>query len=333
MARPALATARGSSGGEGGFHTPPRRREIVDLLKSPPLNSYEWSLRNRPRSYLKQKSFMEDMAEAPTRSESEFIFGEKVGEGAFGTVRKAFQRSQEDHDDWGCLKITRGCARSEGHLVQYLAKSLQAPRVLLRVFLSWEEMASPAAFVFMEFLPGEIAPHSCCGRDASSAQRAATILFDVLTALAFLAAEFVVHRDVKPDNIRERADGDKVLCDYGRATHVLMTQTFPLNPIGLGSKMYLAPEMCRLPVENFNKHDAFAAGRTLQHILAPADMKTNWEEFDYAAAWFKPAVDGLLQPSFEDRFSAFEALQMLDFDSEAPVAGIAARTRSLVEEA
>ncbi len=58
-------------------------------------------------------------------------------------------------------------------------------------------------------------------------------------ALSVLHGRFLVHRDVKPSNVRLRADGTPVLLDYGLLTHVAHADA---SETGVGTPAYMSPE-------------------------------------------------------------------------------------------
>ena len=80
--------------------------------------------------------------------------------------------------------------------------------------------------------------------------------------LAALKAKGIVHRDIKPQNIRVRSNGDPVIIDFGLARHLgLPDLTKTIQGARLGTPAYFAPEQF-----DGNRHDIdhrtdlFAAG-------------------------------------------------------------------------
>ena len=69
--------------------------------------------------------------------------------------------------------------------------------------------------------------------------------------LAALKAKGIVHRDIKPQNIRVRSNGDPVIIDFGLARHLgLPDLTKTIQGARLGTPAYFAPEQF-----DGNRHD------------------------------------------------------------------------------
>lgn len=88
----------------------------------------------------------------------------------------------------------------------------------------------------------------------------------VATALHELHRQHLVHLDVKPSNIMQRADGTMVLVDFGLSHHDrlpdLLEEEFEL-PLGTGP--YMSPEQVQ-HVRNDPRSDLFALGVMLYHL-------------------------------------------------------------------
>lgn len=88
----------------------------------------------------------------------------------------------------------------------------------------------------------------------------------VATALHELHRQGLIHLDVKPSNILQRADGTAVLIDFGLSRHDrlpdLLEEAFDL-PMGTGP--YMAPEQVRF-VRKDPRSDLFALGVMLYHF-------------------------------------------------------------------
>jgi protein-serine/threonine kinase len=97
-------------------------------------------------------------------------------------------------------------------------------------------------------------------------EEVADIGIRVATALHELHRQHLVHLDVKPSNIMQRADGTAVLVDFGLSHHDrlpdLLDEEFTL-PIGTGP--YMSPEQVQY-VRNDPRSDLFALGVMLYHF-------------------------------------------------------------------
>ena len=226
-----------------------------------------------------------------TKTETDYVQGALLGKGQFGSCYRAIERSSGVE---GCLKIVPKAARSrgseEGRMLRLL-RSASEPCCLRLLADPWKEDDGTNCF-FMEMLAkSELTPFN------ASWERALHVAGDVGRALLFLERLCVVHNDIKIENIGQRGDGTCVLYDYGLA-HLARS----LGHV-VGDARYAAPELGRLPVEHFNKGDAFSLGRTLQHLCAPAG--SDWQ------AWMptdKELVEGLLKKEFSERWGCSQVV-------------------------
>lgn len=91
-------------------------------------------------------------------------------------------------------------------------------------------------------------------------------LADGLTALENID---VVHRDLKPQNVRIRTDGRPVIIDFGLARHLNLSDlTRTEQGAGLGTPMYFAPEQFVGTKRDIDRRtDLFALGIMLYQTL------------------------------------------------------------------
>lgn len=87
----------------------------------------------------------------------------------------------------------------------------------------------------------------------------------MLEALCAAESVRIVHRDVKPDNIKVDTSGSYWLLDFGLARHLdLVSLTATDNPFGVGTPGYAPPEQARnRKGEIDGRADLFALGVTL----------------------------------------------------------------------
>ncbi len=139
----------------------------------------------------------------------------------------------------------------------------------------------------------------------------------------------VIHRDVKPNNIIRRPDGQIVLVDFGAV------QTQRAGTVG-GSTVIGTPGY--MPMEQVigqagPRSDLYALGATVGHMLTgvePSKIPLRNNRFDFRSQMDAPVADAsralpiierLTQPSKEDRFqSAREALLALQAPAPKPPA-------------
>ena len=128
----------------------------------------------------------------------------------------------------------------------------------------------------------------------------------------------VVHRDIKPQNIIRRDDGQVFLVDFGAVQHTYYT-TFMRGSTVVGTYGYMAPEQFR--GQAVPATDLYALGATLLFLLthcSPADLQTDGLKINFRprvqiSEEFADWLEKMLEPDTEDRFSsaqeAWEVLQ------------------------
>ncbi|MEQ9238102.1 protein kinase domain-containing protein [Coleofasciculus sp. E2-BRE-01] len=144
-------------------------------------------------------------------------------------------------------------------------------------------------------------------------RRIATQLLEILSYLQSLPSP-VIHRDIKPQNIIRRQDGQIFLVDFG-AVQDTYHSTLMRGSTMVGTYGYMAPEQFR--GQAVPATDLYGLGATLLFLLthrSPAELPTDRLKIDFRSQvqisealtdW----LEKLLEPDVADRFSsAKEAL-------------------------
>lgn len=112
-------------------------------------------------------------------------------------------------------------------------------------------------------------------------ERIAQIGAQVTAALAAAHGAGLLHRDVKPENILVRKDGQVKLADFGIATYLLPDGRAgdELAQAGLisGTPQYISPEQISTPAQIDYRADIYSLGATLYHAATghpPFDLDT-----------------------------------------------------------
>ncbi len=124
-------------------------------------------------------------------------------------------------------------------------------------------------FIVEEFVAGaDLTDHLHAGA-AWEPTRAATFFAALCDGLAELRRHDIVHRDIKPQNIRVRPNGDPVLIDFGVARHLrLPALTRTVDGAGIGTPLYFAPEQfAGTKYDIDHRTDLFAVGVLLYEAL------------------------------------------------------------------
>jgi tRNA A-37 threonylcarbamoyl transferase component Bud32/DNA-binding NarL/FixJ family response regulator len=133
----------------------------------------------------------------------------------------------------------------------------------------------------------------------------------------------VVHRDLKPQNIMFRADGDLAILDFGLARELDSTATLTQKGVVLATPLYMSPEQC-LGLPHDARGDLYSVGVLFHEMLTgrtPFTGKSPPElayQHVHAAVpqlpgyllSLQPLVNKLLAKKPEDRYQS--ATQLLD---------------------
>jgi len=122
-------------------------------------------------------------------------------------------------------------------------------------------------FIAMELLEGMDLTEAMTPADRLTMSQKLRVTIDICRGLDFAHKRGVLHRDVKPANVRILKDGSLKIVDFGiaRVDDQAMTQT----GIVLGTPGYMAPETLRgTPVDH--RADMWAVGIVLYELLAGA---------------------------------------------------------------
>lgn len=127
----------------------------------------------------------------------------------------------------------------------------------------------------------------------------------------------VIHRDIKPQNVIRKADGQIFLVDFG-AVQTVHRETAAFGSTVVGTYGYMPPEQFR--GQAYPTTDLYALGATLLHLLThrnPGELPQKRLKYTFrphanVSEPFAKWLDGLLEPLAEDRFdSASTALLAL----------------------
>jgi serine/threonine protein kinase len=133
-------------------------------------------------------------------------------------------------------------------------------------------------YVVEEFIPGSDLADELQG-PRWDLPRAAKFFAALADGLDALRQAQVVHRDLKPHNIRVRQDGAPVIIDFGLARHLaLPSLTHTAQGAGIGTPMYFAPEQFDGTKHDIDhRTDLFAVGVILHEaIVGRHPFATPW---------------------------------------------------------
>jgi tRNA A-37 threonylcarbamoyl transferase component Bud32 len=187
-----------------------------------------------------------------------------VGEGAMGVVYRA---TDSVLDRTVAIKVmSEAIARQQDLRTRFLreaqaAGSMQHPNIVSIYDLG--EMDGHL-YIAMEFVEGVDLEQVIANREPLTLQAKLDIIIDVLAGLAYAHKRGIVHRDVKPANIRIAEDGRAKIMDFGVAH--LSSSTMTRTGMVVGTPAYMAPEQVT-GMHTTPATDLFAVGAVFYELL------------------------------------------------------------------
>ncbi len=149
------------------------------------------------------------------------------------------------------------------------------------------ELQRGQPFIVMEYLPGK----SIREAELSDAVAILDVGLALCDALDYAHREGIVHRDVKPDNIRITDDGRVKLLDFGIASFC-HRRRITLDGEVLGSLVYMSPEQALSePIDA--RSDIYALGLVLYELLAgrlPFDVSSPMRSLEQRTSGTLPGL-------------------------------------------
>lgn len=196
-----------------------------------------------------------------------FELRELVGEGAFGSVFRAYDSELERVV---ALKLPREGrltteTTSDFYKEARAVSGITHPNVV-QVFEIGTLENRP--YIVSEFIDG-ISLTEWLRQNAPTARQAAEIIMKVCDAVAAAHAKDVIHRDIKPRNILMDKSGQPHVTDFGLAKRSNVTDvTVTQDGTVLGTVAYMSPEQARGAISEVDvKSDVYAIGVCLYEML------------------------------------------------------------------
>jgi serine/threonine-protein kinase len=196
---------------------------------------------------------------------------EKLGEGAFGEVYRAWDPRLEREVALKLLKADSAQVLREGRL---LAR-LRHPHV---VTVHGAEVHQGRTGLWMELIRGRSLEQLLREGGPLGAREAALVGIDLCRALAAVHGAGVLHRDVKAENVLREEGGRILLTDFGAGLD-LRTEDAERERSISGTPFYMAPELLT-GASASERSDLYALGVLLYRLVTgsfPLEAKT-WRE-------------------------------------------------------
>jgi eukaryotic-like serine/threonine-protein kinase len=200
-----------------------------------------------------------------------FEIEDELGQGAMGHVYKALDPILDRHV---ALKtISPSLLSSEENLKRFQREARNAARLQHPNIVTIFEVGEVAGthYIAMELVEGMELSQAMTPPDRLSVEQKVRLAVDVCRGLDFAHRMGVIHRDVKPANIRLTRDGTVKILDFGIAKSLRGTDLTDPNltqqGMVLGTPSYLSPELVQGAKVDHHA-DMWAVGVILYEMLA-----------------------------------------------------------------
>ncbi len=198
------------------------------------------------------------------RRVGKFELHELIGEGAMGTVWKAYDSVIRRYV---ALKLLSRAGRPADAQDRFMrearaAGALQHPNIVTIYDLGESD---DQLFIAMELVNGRDLSSLIALSEPLALERKLDMVIEVLQGLSYAHERGVIHRDIKPSNVRIASDGSVKIMDFG----IARLQSADVTGSGaiVGTPTYMAPEQITNGAIT-PATDIFAVGCVLYELLA-----------------------------------------------------------------
>ncbi|WP_417380105.1 SUMF1/EgtB/PvdO family nonheme iron enzyme [Gimesia sp.] len=193
----------------------------------------------------------------------------KLGRGGMGEVYAVIDQLKNEPR---ALKVMRAAIDGAGSsrerfLNESRVDDLRHPHIVRTIDIGeWKERK--LLYITMELVDGQSLRQLMGGPERLSVIDSLTICYQLCEALQFAHQHDIIHRDVKPDNVLVKREGQGLhawLTDFGIAR--LQTSGMTKTVAGLGTPVYVAPEQLKSATQVTGQADLYSVGATLYELL------------------------------------------------------------------
>ncbi len=201
-----------------------------------------------------------------------YVLFETLGQGGMGVVYRGKHTDLEIEVAVKCLDP--GLLRRNDSFVQRFKKEARAAASIqhenvVRVYDVAD--SSGLHFLVMEFIEGEDVRKRVARKGPLDPDEAGRIILGAARGLAAAHAAGLVHRDIKPDNILNGADGRVKVADLGLAKQIEGDVELTNTGVAMGTPRYMPPEQFSDAKSVGPTADVYSLGATLYLMLTGKD--------------------------------------------------------------
>jgi Protein kinase domain len=199
---------------------------------------------NRNQAKARRKLEVTDLDLVRSGLDDEYEILEELGRGGMGIVYRARERQLEREVAIKVLPFTLAFDRE---LVERFLREARTAAALEHtniVPIYRVGRRGDVIFFVMKLLRGQSVSDRLRAKGRLSAAEARQVIIETAAALGYAHRRGVVHRDVKPDNLRHDEDGRCVVTDFGIARSAGATR-LTTTGMSVGTPKYMSPEQAR----------------------------------------------------------------------------------------
>lgn len=189
---------------------------------------------------------------------------EKIGSGGFGTVYKGWDPVIKRNVAIKTCEVGSKDIRNRFFREAQLAGGLQHPNITFVYEFGFE---GDVPFLVQEFLPGEDLDRMIKAGTALPLQDKLKIMLGIVFGLEYAHKAGVMHRDVKPANVRVLDNQSVKIMDFGIAKSADPSGDITMTGITVGSSSYMSPEQIGGDTIDF-RTDIFSFGILAYEFLS-----------------------------------------------------------------
>jgi hypothetical protein len=200
-----------------------------------------------------------------------FSLGEKIGEGGYGVVYKATRATAVGEFLYAVKVLDPSPFVTDYEkALERFKREIRAMQLLQhRAIVPYYEAGITAGqkpYVVMPFIDGTDLRSAASGQDAEAVLG---MFLEIVGALAYAHDLNVLHRDLKPTNIRVRnSDGQPIVLDFGSAYLLDFLDSHSLTSQVVGTIGYIPSEVLMNPKTRSSLQDIYACGVMLYECIA-----------------------------------------------------------------
>ncbi len=196
-----------------------------------------------------------------------YLLLEKLGQGSMGVVYKARQVSM---DRLVAIKVLHPKLAADPEFLRRLTREAHvAAKLSHNNIVQAIDVGSAGSihYFVMELVEGKTIRQELDAGKKYGEREALEIVIQIAQALAHASKRGLVHRDVKPANIVQTADGVAKLADLGMTRDAAdLTQVKRERGLTIGTPYYIAPDQIRGRDHIDVRADLYSLGATLYHM-------------------------------------------------------------------